>query len=77
MYTAALAITSQGETVDSNVRLADIAYKHFRKTGTFPTNLKGKKKSLVANLKKVNAMVAERGIRRCASSLARNTRCAN
>ena len=62
MYTAALAITSQGETVDSNVRLADEAYMHWREHGEFPTELKVKKPSINGNLRKINESVAEGGI---------------
>src|SRR5262249_34987520 len=39
-YTVALAITSQGEAVPSNVRLADIAYTRFKEDGRFPTDFK-------------------------------------
>ena len=39
LYTVALAVTSQGEVVESNVRLADLAYLHYDEHGVFPTNL--------------------------------------
>ena len=61
LYTTALAITSQGETVDNNVRLADVAYSHFLKNGTFPTDLEVKKPSVNGNLRKVNAAIAAGG----------------
>jgi phage-related protein (TIGR01555 family) len=61
MYTAALAITSQGETVDRNVALADEAYEHYRATGQFPTDLKVKKPSVLDNFRKMNEFIAEYG----------------
>ena len=61
MYTTALAITSQGETVGRNVELADQAYTHFLEHGVFPTDLKAKKASIRGNLKKVNEAIAEFG----------------
>lgn len=62
IYTAALAITSQGETVDRNVALADQAYSYFLEHGRFPTDIKVKKASIVANLKKMNEAIDEGGI---------------
>ena len=61
LYTAALAITSQGETVDRNIALADQAYEYFREHGVFPTDLKVKKPSILENLRKVNEAIAEGG----------------
>jgi len=61
MYTVALAVTSQGEVVDSNVTLADQAFEHFRTHGEFPTDLEVKKPSLNVNLKKVNELIARAG----------------
>jgi hypothetical protein len=56
--TAALAITSQGEVVQSNVRLAEKAYEHFRKTGHFPTNLPAKEQeSINGNFNKLNNLL--------------------
>jgi hypothetical protein len=42
---SALAITSQGEKVSSNVRIADQAYEHFKRNGEFPTNIEAKSPS--------------------------------
>ena len=64
IYTAALAITSQGETVDRNVALADQAYTYFVEHGRFPTDIKVKKASIVTNLKKMNEAIEEGGIER-------------
>jgi hypothetical protein len=64
MFTAALAITSQGEVVDSSVRLADVAYKHFEKTGKFPEGIKTADPNIGANFKKVNAFIKQMGIAR-------------
>ena len=61
IYTAALAITSQGETVDRNVVLADEVYSHYAEHGVFPTNIKAKKASINGNLRKVNEAIAEAG----------------
>jgi len=61
IYTAALAITSQGETVDRNVALADQAYTYFLKHGKYPTDIKAKKASIAGNLKKMNEMIEEAG----------------
>lgn len=56
-YTGALAITSQGETVPRNARLADDAYRVFQETGRFPTNLSVKKASINDNFAKLNTML--------------------
>ena len=61
LYTTALAITSQGETVDRNIALADQAYEYYREHGVFPTDLKVKKPSILENLRKVNEAIAEGG----------------
>jgi hypothetical protein len=61
-YVAALATTSQGETVDSNVRLAEQAYDGFNKTGKFPDNLSVKKSGVNANLHKLNKLVEKLGL---------------
>jgi len=61
-FTAALAITSQGETVPSNVRLADPIYRHFRETGRFPTTVQAKNgPAMAANFKKLNELLDARG----------------
>jgi len=61
IYTAALAITSQGETVDRNVQLADQAYTHFLEHGSFPTDIKTKKTGIGENLRKMNEAIKARG----------------
>lgn len=61
-YTAALAITSQGEVVPSNVRLADTVLERFKKTGRFPTNIVAKEQiSMNANFKKLNGLLKTLG----------------
>jgi ElaB/YqjD/DUF883 family membrane-anchored ribosome-binding protein len=62
-FKAALAVTSQDETVSNNVRLADRAYRHFRETGRFPTNVvAGKGKVMNSNFQKLNDMIDEHGL---------------
>jgi hypothetical protein len=57
-FTASLAITSQGETVPSNVRLAEPAYAHFKATGRFPTDIDAKNQAAMnANFAKLNALL--------------------
>ncbi len=57
-FTSALAITSQGEAVTSNVRLAEKAYDTFKKTGRFPTDVQAKNgPAMNANFKKMNALL--------------------
>jgi hypothetical protein len=57
-YTAALAITSQGEKVPSNVRLADQAYRTFKQTGRFPTNIEAQEKiAMNSNFGKYNNLL--------------------
>ena len=61
-FTAALAITSQGETVPNNVRLAEQAYEHFRQTGRFPTDITADKgKAMNANFQKINDLLDTHG----------------
>lgn len=61
-YTAALAITSQGETVPSNARLADAAYEHFAATGHFPTNVEASaQKMMNNNFEKLNSLIDSLG----------------
>jgi hypothetical protein len=61
-FTAALAVTSQGETVSSNARLAEIAYDHFRKTGKFPTNIVAKNGGpMNDNFQKLNDLIEAHG----------------
>lgn len=61
IYTVALAVTSQGETVDRNVALADEAYTFFEKHGRFPTNMKTKKAGISQNMRKINDLIKEGG----------------
>jgi hypothetical protein len=61
IYTVALAVTSQGETVGNNVRLADEAYSHFEKHGKFPDDLKTIKAGVGQNLRKINETIEEGG----------------
>jgi hypothetical protein len=57
-YRAALAITSQGETVPSNVRLANVAYDTYKRTGRFPTNLTAKQAPAMNNgFAKMNGII--------------------
>jgi hypothetical protein len=62
-FTAALAITSQGETVPSNVRLAEVAYAAFKKTGRFPTDVAGKNAAMMnGNFAKLNDLLDAWGL---------------
>lgn len=62
-YTAAMAITSQGETVPSNTRLADAAYEVYAKTGKFPTDVESKAQGMMnGNFEKLNKMIDELGV---------------
>lgn len=59
---AALAITSQGEKVASNVRLATQAYEHFRQTGQFPTDIDAKAgDAMNGNFDKMNKLMEKLG----------------
>ena len=62
-FTLALAITSQGETVASNVRLAEQVYSSFKKTGVFPTDVSAlKQKSMNGNFERINDLIADLGL---------------
>ena len=62
-YTAALAITSQGEVVPSNVRLTEQAYATFKDTGKFPTNIEADQQiAMNNNFAKLNAMIETNGL---------------
>ena len=61
LYTVALAVTSQGEEVTNNVRLADIAYSHYLEHGRFPTDIKVNKPSVTGNLRKINEAIEKGG----------------
>lgn len=57
-FTASLAITSQGETVPSNVRLGEAAYTHFKQTGRFPTDVAADKQiHMNGNFRKLNELL--------------------
>jgi hypothetical protein len=60
---AALSITSQGETVPSNSRLATQAYESFAQTGHFPTDVVAKKgKFINGNFAKLNTLIDSMGL---------------
>lgn len=62
-FQAALAITSQGETVPSNVRLATQAYDYFRQYGNFPVAITAKEgPSMGRNFAKFNKLVEIMGL---------------
>lgn len=60
-YTGSLAVTSQGETVPRNAGLADGAYREWKETGVFPTNLQVKKQGINDNFTKLNDLLARVG----------------
>jgi hypothetical protein len=61
-FTAALAVTSQGEKVGSNVNLTDQVYSYYRQHGKFPENIKAVKGNVMSNsFKKLNYMLKELG----------------
>jgi hypothetical protein len=60
-FTGALAITSQGETVPSNAKLTDAAYRQWKETGQFPTDLRVKKQSINENFAKFNSLLETMG----------------
>jgi hypothetical protein len=61
-FTSALSIASQGETVASNVRLAEKIYEEFRQTGRFPTNVKAKNgPAMNENFDKLNNLLDTMG----------------
>ena len=62
-FRAALAITSQGETVPANVRLATDAYEYFRENGQFPENIVAKQApSMNGNFAKLNEHINANGV---------------
>jgi hypothetical protein len=62
IYTTALAITSQGEVVDSSVRLADQAYTYYQEHGHFPSTIDTKDPSVGVNFQKMNSLIKVRGV---------------
>jgi hypothetical protein len=62
-FTAAMAVTSQGETVQGNARLADKAYEDFAKTGKFPTNVSASAGIMMNNgFDKLNKLISTLGV---------------
>ena len=62
-FTSSLAVTSQGETVPSNVRLAEQAYSYFKENGRFPTNVVAKNgPAMNANFAKLNQLIEDHGL---------------
>jgi hypothetical protein len=60
LFTMLVAITSDGEKVKSNFRLASLAYNYYRKNGTLPTNLKASRPdSINGNMKKLNKLLKQ------------------
>lgn len=61
-FTASLAVTSQGERVASNVRLAEQAYDVFKRTGRFPTNIVAEAgEQMNGNFAKLNQLLDDLG----------------
>jgi hypothetical protein len=61
-FRAALAITSQGETVPSNTRLATDAYEYFAQNGRFPTDRVAKQGPAInGNFQKLNDLIDASG----------------
>jgi len=58
-FIVSLAITSQGALVDRSAQLTEEAYEQFNRTGKFPEKLKVHVKSINANFKKLNTLIAE------------------
>jgi hypothetical protein len=63
-FTAALAVTSQNQTVQINTALADKAYGIFEKTGKFPTDMEAGKAgiSINGNFDKLNKLIGTMGV---------------
>jgi hypothetical protein len=61
-FRAALAVTSQGEKVDSSSRLTEVAYDAFNKTGKFPTDIATKDPNIGRNFVKLNKMIDRFGV---------------
>jgi len=60
LFTMLVAITSDGEKVKSNFRLASLAYNYYRKNGKLPTNLKASRPdSINGNMKKLNKLLKQ------------------
>ena len=60
LFTMLVAITSDGEKVMSNFRLASEAYDYYKKNGVMPDTLSGLRvASFEANLKRINELLVE------------------
>jgi hypothetical protein len=60
LFTMLVAITSDGEKVKSNFRLASIAYDYYRKNKKLPTNLESPRASSInGNMDKLNDLLKE------------------
>lgn len=61
-FTAALAVSSQGERVASNVRLAEPIYAYFKQHGEFPTDVRAKNgPAMNTNFGKLNDLIHDGG----------------
>jgi hypothetical protein len=60
LFTMLVAITSDGQKVMSNFKLASIAYDYYRKNGVLPSTLPGQRvASFESNLNKINDLLKE------------------
>jgi hypothetical protein len=60
LFTMLVAITSDGQKVMSNFRLAAAAYDYYKKNGVMPNTLPGQRvASFEANLKRINELLVE------------------
>lgn len=60
LFTMLVAITSDGQKVMSNFRLAAAAYDYYKKNGVMPSTLPGQRvASFEANLKRINNLLTE------------------
>jgi hypothetical protein len=63
IWNSALSVTSQGETVPSNVRLANQVMQYYRENGKFPTNIVAEnQKSMNNNFAKLNTLIGQHGV---------------
>jgi len=64
IFTAALAVTSNGEKVIRNAQLADSVYSQFKETGKFPTDIEdsAQKKAMNFCFNRLNGLIAKYGI---------------
>jgi hypothetical protein len=61
-YIAMVAVNSQGEVVDSTVRMTEQGYKHFSETGQFPEHIRAGDPNIPANMAKLNNLVDKMGL---------------